>query len=163
ASGAQSGNSLLSLNVNLRSGTNRWHGSAFEFVQNDVFNSRNFFQTTGKKPVTRWNEYGGSVGGPIVKNKLFFYFTYHRNPVSSGGFFTTTVPTEAMRTGDFSDPAFHATIYDRNSCSGTCARTPLNGGSNIIDMNTQADPVAKAILGFMPHPTDPNALTNNFS
>jgi hypothetical protein len=161
-SGAQSGNSLLSLNVNLRGGTNRWHGSLFEFVQNDIFNSRNFFQTTGKKAVERWNEFGGSVGGPIVKNKLFFYFTYQRNPVSSGGFFTTTVPTEAMRTGDFSDPAFHATIYDKNNCPGG-ACVPLNGGSNIIDMNTQADPVAKAILGFMPHPTDPNALTNNFS
>ncbi len=163
ASGAQYGGTLLSLNVNLKSGTNRWHGSLFWFNQNDVFESRNFFQTSGKKAPQRWNEYGGSVGGPIIKNRLFFYFTYQRNPVTSSGFFTTTVPTEAMRGGDFSDPAFHATIYDRNSCSGTCARTPLNGGSNIIDMNTQADPVAKAILGFMPHPTDPNALTNNFS
>lgn len=160
--GAQNGNSLLSLNVNLKGGTNHWHGSLFEFVQNDVFESRNYFNSGTKAPV-RWNEYGGSVGGPIVKNKLFFYFTYQRNPVNSGGFFTTTVPTEAMRNGDFSDPSFQATIYDKDSCAGTCARTPLNGGSNIIDMNTQADPVAKAILGFMPHPTDPNALTNNFS
>lgn len=161
--GAQTGNSLLSLNVTLKSGTNRWHGTLFEFNQNDVFESRNYFQRTGKKAPQRWNEFGGSVGGPMIRNKLFFYFTYQRNPVSTGGFYTTTVPTEAMRNGDFSDPRFTATIYDKNSCSGNCARTPLNGGSNMINMATQADPVAKAILAYMPHPTDPNALINNFS
>src|SRR5258707_11542358 len=148
ASGAQYGGSLLSLNVILKSGTNRWHGSLFEVNQNDIFESRNFFNT-GKKAPQRWNEYGGSVGGPIIKNKLFFYFTYQRNPVQSSGFFTTTVPTAAMRNGDFSDPVFHATIYDKNSCPGTCARTPLNGGSNVLSAN-QIDPVAGAILGFMP-------------
>jgi hypothetical protein len=166
-SGAQSGNSLLSLNVNFKSGTNRWHGSLFEFVQNDFFNSRNYFQTTGKKAVERWNEFGGSVGGPIVKDKLFFYFTYQRNPVQSGGFYQTTVPTEAMRNGDFSDPHFTATIYDKNSCSGACARTPLNAGSNLL-LSTQIDPVAAKILSYMPHPTvtdpsSPNFYTNNFS
>jgi len=162
-SGAESGNNLLSLNANLKSGTNHWHGTLFEFVQNDVFNSRNYFQTTGKKAVERWNEFGGSVGGPILKDKLFFYFTYQRNPVNSGGFYTTTVPTAAMRAGDFSDPSFHATIYDQTSCSpAPCARTPLNGGSNML-LSTQIDPVAKAIMGYMPAPTDPNALTNNYS
>jgi hypothetical protein len=161
--GAQSGNSPLTLNVNLKSGTNRWHGSLFEFNQNDFFESRNYFNRgPSKKAPARWNEFGGSIGGPIVKDKLFFYFTYQRNPVQSGGFYTTTVPTEAMRNGDFSDPRFHATVYDKNSCPGNCARTPLNGGSNILNAN-QIDPVAKAILAYMPHPTDPNALTNNFS
>ena len=169
ASGAQSGNSLLSLNVNLRSGTNRWHGSAFEFVQNDIFNSRNYFQTTGKKAVERWNEFGGSVGGPIIKDKLFFYFTYQRNPVRSGGFYTTTVPTMAMRSGDFSgldsqgNPLF-PTVYDSTSCSGNCPRTPLNGGSNVLQ-STQFDPVASAILGYIPKPTDTDNthLVNNYS
>lgn len=162
-SGADSGNNLLSLNANLKSGTNRWHGSVFEFDQNDFFNSRNYFQTTGKKAVERWNEFGGSIGGPILKDKLFFYFTYQRNPVHSGGFYTTTVPTAAMRNGDFSDPSFHATIYDQNSCSpAPCARTPLNGGSNVL-LSTQIDPVAAKIMSFMPQPTDPNAFTNNYS
>jgi len=162
-SGAQSGNNLLSLNANLKSGTNRWHGTLFEFDQNDFFNSRNYFQTTGKKAVERWNEFGGSVGGPIVKDKLFFYFTYQRNPVNSGGFYTTTVPTAAMRSGDFSGPAFTATIYDKSSCSpAPCARTPLNGGSNVL-LSTQIDPVAAKIVSYMPQPTDPNAITNNYS
>ena len=159
--GAQAGNSLLSLNVNLKSGTNRWHGSAFEFVQNDVFESKNYFNTRKKAPV-RWNEFGGSIGGPIVKDKLFFYFTYQRNPVNQGNFYQTTVPTDAMRNGDFSDPAFAATIYDKDSCSGSCARTPLNGGSNVL-LSTQIDPVAAAILKYIPVATNKTALTNNFS
>jgi hypothetical protein len=161
--GADNGNGLLSLNVNLKSGSNRWHGSAFEFIQNDAFESRNYFnKAPSKKAPVRWNEYGGSIGGPIVKDKLFFYFTYQRNPVNSGSFFQTTVPTEAMRGGDFSSPLFKATIYDKSSCSGACARTPLNGGTNIL-LGTQIDPVAAAILAEIPHPTDPNAVVNNFS
>jgi Carboxypeptidase regulatory-like domain/TonB dependent receptor len=175
--GPQSGNGLLFLNVNLKSGTNRWHGSLFEFNQNDFFESRNYFNSPFvdpgctrdkndsskcKKGVVRWNEYGGSVGGPILKDKLFFHFTYQRNPQQSGGFFTTTVPTDAMRSGDFSNPAF-PTIYDSSSCSpAPCARAPLNGGTNQI-ASGQIDPVAAAILSYIPHPTNPNALTDNFS
>ncbi len=166
--GAQNGYSPLTLNLNLKSGTNNWHGSAFEFNQNDFFESRNYFQNTGKKAPQRWNEFGGSFGGPIKKDKAFFFFTYQRNPVSSGGFFTTTVPTMAMRNGDFSTtnagtPLF-PTIYDSATCSGTCARAPLNGGSNLINLSTQADPVALAILNYIPKPTDTNDthLVNNF-
>jgi outer membrane receptor protein involved in Fe transport len=161
--GAQTGNSLLALNVTLKSGTNRFHGSVYEFVQNDVFNSRNFFQTTGKKAPERWNQYGASIGGPIIKNKLFFFFNYQRNPVSASSLQTTTVPTDAMRNGDFTDPRLHATIYDKNSCAGNCARTPLDlgAGQNMIPV-ADFDPVAANILGFFPHPTDPTALTNNF-
>lgn len=176
--GAESGNGLLFLNVNLKSGTNNWHGSVFEFVQNDIFESRNYFNSPSfspgcqrdkndpsqcKKGPVRWNEFGGSVGGPIIKDKLFFHFTYQRNPNQSGGFFTTTVPTDAMRNGDFSDPLFHATVYNSSSCSpAPCARTPLNGGSNIL-LPGQIDPVASKILSFIPHATNPNVAINNYS
>src|SRR5258708_6487511 len=148
--GAQNGNGALSLNVNLKSGTNRWHGSAFEFVQNDIFESKNYFNT-GKKAPVRWNEFGGSIGGPIKKDKLFFYFTYHRNPAKAGNFYTTTVPTDAMRNGDFSDPSlFHATVYDPSSCSpAPSARTPLNGGSNIL-LVAPIDPVPSPTLPTIP-------------
>jgi hypothetical protein len=159
--GAQNGNSLLSLNVNLKGGTNHLHGSLFEFVQNDIFNARSFFNSGTKAP-ERWNEFGGSVGGAIIKNKLFFYFTYQRNPVGGGGFFQATVPTDAMRKGDFSGANFTATIYDKNSCSSNCTRTPLNGGSNIL-LSTQIDPVAAAILKYIPVATDKTTSFNNFS
>jgi hypothetical protein len=151
---------LLSLNVNLRGGTNRWHGSLFEFVQNDIFNARSFFDS-GKKAPERWNEFGGSVGGAIIKNKLFFYFTYQRNPVGGGGFFQTTVPTDAMRSGNFSASGFTATLYDKNSCAGKCARTPLNGGSNIL-LPGQIDSVAAEILKLIPVATDKTTDFNNY-
>ena len=62
----------------LKSGANKWHGSAFEFIQNDAFNAKNYFTPAGESTPLRWNEYGGSIGGPILRDKLFFYFTYQR-------------------------------------------------------------------------------------
>jgi hypothetical protein len=80
---AQYGNGLSSVNVITKGGTNQWHGSAYEAIQNTAFNSRGYFNSTGPKSVEHWNNYGGSVGGPILKNKLFFFFNYQRNPSSS--------------------------------------------------------------------------------
>jgi hypothetical protein len=158
--GAQYGNGVATLNVGLKSGTNKWHGSAFEFIQNDAFDSLNFFNTSHLKTPKRWNEYGGSVGGPILKNKLFFFFTFQRNANNFAALYRGTVPTQAMRNGDFSDPSFRATIFDRNSCSGSCARTPLNGGTNKLQPG-QIDPVAAAIQNLFPSPNLPG-LTNNY-
>ncbi len=66
--GAQYGNGVATFNVILKSGANRFHGSAFEFIQNDAFNARNYFNRPPQKVAPlRWNEYGGSIGGPIAK------------------------------------------------------------------------------------------------
>jgi len=96
----QYGNGLTAINVITKSGTNHWHGSAYEYVQNTALNARNYF-SPGPKPVEHWNNYGGTVGGPIIKDKLFFFFAYQRNPSSSptGGFYS--YPTAAMQAGDF--------------------------------------------------------------
>ncbi len=99
---AQYGNGLTSVNVITKSGTNQWHGSAFEYVQNTVFNARGFYNQTGTKAVEHWNNYGGSVGGPIKKDKLFFFFTYQRNPSSTPASGLYSYPTTAMEAGDFS-------------------------------------------------------------
>lgn len=98
---AQYGNGLTSINVITRGGTNQFHGSAYEFVQNTALNARGFYNQSGTKAIEHWNNYGGSVGGPIKKNKLFFFFAYQRNPSSSptGGVYT--YPTAAMQAGDF--------------------------------------------------------------
>ena len=98
---AQYGNGLTSINVITKSGTNQWHGSAYEFIQNTALNARGFYNTPGTKAVEHWNNYGGSVGGPIIKNKLFFFFTYQRNPASSPTSGLYTYPTAAMQAGDF--------------------------------------------------------------
>jgi outer membrane receptor protein involved in Fe transport len=112
---AQYGNGLTSINVITKSGTNEWHGSAYEFVQNTALNARGFYNATGPKAVEHWNEYGGSLGGPILKNKLFFFFNYQRNPASSPTSGLYTYPTAAMQAGDFygvpgaTGPAFSPT------------------------------------------------------
>jgi outer membrane receptor protein involved in Fe transport len=98
---AQYGNGLTSINVITKSGTNQFHGSAFEFVQNTDLNARGFYNTSGPKSIEHWNEYGGSIGGPVKKNKLFFFFAYQRNPSSSPTSGLYTFPTAAMEAGDF--------------------------------------------------------------
>lgn len=81
-----------------KSGTNQFHGSAFEYLQNDIFNSANPF--TGLNPPLRWNQFGGSVGGPIKKDKLFFFVDYEGTRQRNGGSLITTVPTVAERGGN---------------------------------------------------------------
>jgi Carboxypeptidase regulatory-like domain len=84
-----------------KSGTNSFHGSAFEFLQNDDLNAGNYF--THSVPLLRFNQFGGTFGGPIKKNKLFFFvdtqITRQKNPQPITNI---TVPTAAFRSGDFS-------------------------------------------------------------
>jgi hypothetical protein len=99
---AQYGNGLAAINVITKSGTNGWHGDVFEYVQNTAFNARSVFnQAPSPKSVYHWNSYGGSVSGPILKNKLFFFFTYQRNPSATPSTGTYSYPTAAMQAGNF--------------------------------------------------------------
>ena len=89
------------VNAVTKSGTNRFHGSAFEFLRNDVLDSRSFFGiATGK---LRRNQFGGSVGGPIIRNRAFFFGSYEGVRERRGGTVSSLfVPTAAERIGDFS-------------------------------------------------------------
>src|SRR5438132_557442 len=94
-----------------KSGTNEFHGDVFEFLRNDLFNARQYFSTT--KSSLKRNQYGGAVGGPIVKNKLFFFAGYQGTKLRSDPADTQSfVPTAAMLAGDwtaFTSPACNAT------------------------------------------------------
>jgi len=99
---AQYGNGLAAINVITKSGTNQWHGDVFEYDQNTAFNARSVFNAApAPKSVEHWNDYGGSVGGPVLKDKFFFFFTYQRNPSSTPVTGTYYYPTAAMQAGDF--------------------------------------------------------------
>jgi Carboxypeptidase regulatory-like domain len=104
ASGSNASNGMHSggaVNAVTRSGTNEFHGSAFEFVRNYLFNARNFFAIN--RDSLKRNQFGGTVGGPIVKNKLFFFGGYQGTKTRSDpGDTIRFVPTAAMLTGDFS-------------------------------------------------------------
>ena len=147
--GAQYGNGVASFNVLLKSGTNRFHGSAFEFIQNDAFNARNYFNT-GKAAPLRWNEYGGSIGGPILRDKLFFFFTFQTNPNTSSGVYTTTVPTQGPN--GIASGVFPTTVINPS--------TGQPFPNNTIP-SSSFDPVAVNIQKYFPAPNLPG-LVNNY-
>ncbi len=100
------------INVATKSATNTIHGSAFEFLRNTDLDARNFFNpaATGPKGDFKQNQFGGTVGGPIKKDKVFFFLDYQGTRQIQGQTQTTTVPTAADRTGDITDllPALDA-------------------------------------------------------
>ena len=83
------------VNVTTRSGTNRFHGVAYDFLQNDALNARGYFATT--RPPIRYNLFGGNLGGPLLKNKLFGFFDYSGLRNSNPSTATANVPTAAER------------------------------------------------------------------
>lgn len=154
--GAQYGNGVAEFNVLIKSGTNRFHGSLFEFNQNNDYDARNYFNPPpGPVAPLHWNEFGGSVGGPIVRNKLFFFFTYQRNPNTSSGVYTTTVPTTGQNgTTNMTAGCFPVTVNNPSTS------TPYPGNC----INTAMDPVALAIQKYFPAPNlaGTNPYVNNY-
>ena len=109
-----------------KSGTNQLHGNLFEFLRNDAVNAKDYF--TRQKDVLKRNQFGGSLGGPIIKDKLFIFGNYQETLASiASNSGTTTTPTAAMRSGDFS--AFCASGFD--ATTGICK--DRDGGGNVID------------------------------
>ena len=149
------------INVVTKSGTNDVHGSAFEFRRDDAFDSRNPFSFIDFNGDGRpdpapldYHNFGGSIGGPIQKNKLFFFWAEEVRRIKSvrgGGVALTRVPTARQRAGDFSE--FTVTIVD------PATGVPFPG--NIIPAG-RMDPVAKSILNRFPTPNaDPASLGGN--
>ncbi len=138
-----------------KSGTNQLHGSAFAFNNNAVMQAKNVFNTA-KKPETNDNIDGVTLGGPIKKNKLFFFGGWEGNRERLGYNALMTVATADQRTGDFS--AYKATIYDplTGNTDGT-GRTPFAG--NIIPQNRQSA-ITQKIQSLVPLPNLPGLVGN---
>jgi Carboxypeptidase regulatory-like domain/TonB dependent receptor len=102
-----------------KSGTNQWHGSLFEFLRNDFTNATDPF--TGINPSLRWNQFGGSVGAPILKDKLFGFFDYQGTRRRNGGSVLTTVPTAAERNGDLTALLGDYICKDGTTSAAGCA------------------------------------------
>ncbi|HYV63811.1 MAG TPA: carboxypeptidase-like regulatory domain-containing protein, partial [Bryobacteraceae bacterium] len=142
------------VNAITKSGTNQIHGDAFEFVRNYKFNARNFFAL--QRDSLKRNQFGGTLGGPIKKDKLFFFVGYQgnvirSNPTQSSSF----VPTPAMVAGDFSAvttapcQTTPIQLYDPFSSASTATRLPYAG--NRIP-TTQFSQPALNMLKFYPTP-----------
>jgi hypothetical protein len=139
------------INIITKSGTNDFHGSLYEFLRNDKLDARNFFANAGLKPEYRQNQFGGSLGGPIRKDKAFFFADYEGLRVVQGVTSLTTVPTALERTGDFSELLPSTLIYDPT--------TGLPFPGNKI---TNVSPIAANYMTLYPLPNLPG-LSNNYS
>ena len=150
------------VSVQTKSGSNAFHGSAFEFFQNEALQARNPFTqfrpdpTTGKLvPDSKKNQFGGSVGGPIIQNKWFFFGDYQGTRQDRGGSVVTSVPTALARTGNFSE--YGQRIFN-----------PVNGEeyANATIPQGQQSRQALNILQLIPTPNAPgrdNGTRDNFA
>src|SRR5262249_10206604 len=138
-------NSGAVVNVVTKSGSNDWHGSAYEFFRNQSLNARGFFDS--QKLDYLQNQFGATFGGPLRKDKTFFFVSYEGNRVRKGtASDVITVPTAAERGGDFSaGSTFSGTISDQffadtlNSRPGCAAAVAAQGGAPIAAGTNYSD------------------------
>ncbi len=178
------------VNLTTKSGTNDFHGSAFEFLRNEALNARNLFtpatDANPKKPVFRRNQFGFVLGGPVIKDKTFFFGDFQGTRQQIARVRTSTVPTLAQRQGDFSSSLGALLFLQPNgSISTNVTANPVNVidtngntiqarvgqifrpsdhrayAGNLIPVNT-FDPVAAELLKRYPNPTISDAA-NNFT
>ena len=148
-----------STNFVVKSGTNQFHGSVYEYFRNTVLDARGFFSL--RRPAEHQNEFGFTFGGPIVKNRLFFFTNYDgfRYTQQTQGSLAS-IPTLDQRKGNFS--ALPVAIFDpaTTSCpaGGVCTRTPFPG--NIIPSD-RISSISQNLQSFLP-PTANSSLQNNF-
>ncbi len=147
-----------STTVITKSGTNELHGSAFWFHDNDSLRAGNFF--TGNRPESRFNNFGGTIGGPIAKNRLFYFFSYDNTAQEVSGVRTgDEVPTLDQRMGDFS--AYADDIY--NPYTGNPDGTGRELFPNkTIPMSMQS-PISRRVQDFIPEPNQPGTNNNYHS
>lgn len=158
ASIGRSANGVVSITT--KSGTDSFHGTLYEYFRNDALDARNFFSP--KKAEYRFNDFGGSVGGPIKKNKTFGFFDYERYFLRQGQTYTSTIPTLAMRNDNFNGVAIifdPATTVANPNAPGTYMRTMFP--NDTIPAN-RISPVATNFMNLYPVPQT-SGLVNNYT
>jgi hypothetical protein len=151
--------------VHTKSGTNRLRGSLYEFIRNDKLDANWFFNNRAgaQRPVFRRNEFGGTVGGPILRDRIFYFADYQgiriRQPQPSVATIPTLAQRNMVRTGDFT--GLGATIFDPfttlDGPNNTRIRAPFAG--NRIPAS-RLDPAARNVFALLPNPTSDAATRN---
>ncbi len=159
------------INLSTKSGTNAFHGSGYDFLRNKLLNANDFFSNEGgvSRPAFTQNQFGVNAGGPVIKDKLFFFSSYEGFRQRKGSTLTTWMPTSLERQGNFSQIGSTGTssvlpIYDPMTSSncvsgGGACRTSFAG--NIIPA-TRLDPTAQALLNYYPMPNQVGNPSGNF-
>ena len=141
------------INVATKAGTNQVHGVLYEYLRNDALDAKNFFDRPGRIPEYRRNQYGVSVGGPIRRDKTFFFGNYEGNRIRQGITKVATEPTAAMKAGDFS--ALSTVIYDPttlHTVNGVLQRSPFPGNRIPVGSISQ---VGQNVVNLYPNPNTP--------
>jgi hypothetical protein len=144
------------INVVTKGGTNGFHGRVYDYFQNDALNTVGYFKVP--KPPLRYNQFGANIGGPIIRNKLFFFFDYSGLRESLGTTLFANVPTAAERQGDFQADSY--TIYDPatyNKQGGTISPFP----NNTIPAD-EISSFAQKFLAYYPLPTGSVVAGDNY-
>ena len=152
------------VNLTTKSGGNAFRGTVFEFARNEALNARNFFASTNPtKPGFRRNQFGGVAGGPIRRDRTFFFADYQGQRQTIGRTVISTVPTALQRQGIFVEPIGGRVpvIYDplttMLTTAGALTRAQIPGNAIPAD---RTDPVARALLARYPMPTSPGTANN---
>ncbi len=162
------------INLASKSGTNAFHGTAYEYLRNTVLNASTFFANKGgvPRPAYVQNQFGFTLGGPIIKNKTFFFAGYEGNRVRQGNTATLTVPTGAERAGDFSglrnSAGVQIPIYDPATTCGVLTNPACAPGQTVLRSpfpqnkipSSRLDPSALLLNQFWPLPNQLNTFTN---
>jgi len=141
--------------VSLKSGSNNYHGALFEFLRNEKLDGTNFFanRSGSRKPSYRQNQFGGVLGGPVVRDRTFFFFSFEGTRIRLGKSLSATVPSMPARGGDFSgERANLARVYDPLTTTGADAaatRLPFPGA---VVPRSRFDPVVANIISLYPQP-----------
>lgn len=150
------------INVSINSGANQFHGRVWEYNRNTSLNAVGPFLPpvnvlTGKhqKPVLIRNQFGGALGGPVIKDKLFFFIDYEGNRQVQGQYMTATIPNAQQRQGMFVDTKGNPVPL----------RNPITGVAYADGVVPQSDwtPLAKLVIGALPAPNVPNSFSNNYA
>ncbi len=181
------------VNLTTKSGTNELHGTVFEFLRNEALNARNLFApataANPTKPVFRRNQYGFVIGGPVIKDRTFFFGDYQGTRQLIGRVLTSNVPTVAQRNGDFSS-SLGAPLFLQSGATVSATTTNTGVPINVIDTSgntiqarvgqifrrsangdrrayagniiplSELDPVARKLLDRYPLPTATGAANN---
>ena len=150
------GKSGAVVNVITKSGSNAFHGSVYEFLRNDIFDARNFFARPGVATPFRENQFGATLGGPIVRDKTFFFLNYDGQRIRNSLAQRFSVPTTVERTGDLTALMSASFSQFRDPVTGT-----VYPGTNLnTDPNFQISPVAQALLNKVLPPTSSGNSNN---
>jgi hypothetical protein len=149
------------VNATIKSGTNQLHGSLFEFHRNSALDATPYFQPPDtEKPLLLQNQFGGTTGGPIKRNRTFFFFSYEGTRIVSTAPRIATVPTDALREGRFGSTRIFDPATTGQSPTGTgFIRQPF---PDSIVPRDRWDPVAAKLLELFPRANLPGNVANHF-